>query len=181
MATFGRQGWCRLCGGRDVIFLTVGTQLPFDRLVRSVDIWAGEHPDKSVFAQIGMIGVDGYRPKHMEYCANMSSEAFSKRCAQAELIVAHAGTGSLIKAQTFGTPILAMPRKAAFGEHRNDHQLATVAHFEHRSGIHVVYEETQVAEKIDDLLSGDAEPIDFEPYAEARLIETLRSVIFQNE
>src|SRR6185312_9191493 len=39
-----------LPGGRAVIFVTVGTQLPFDRLIMAVDEWAGAAPGRRVFA-----------------------------------------------------------------------------------------------------------------------------------
>ena len=35
-----------------MIFATVGTQLPFDRLIAAVDRWAGTRPGREVFAQI---------------------------------------------------------------------------------------------------------------------------------
>jgi len=55
-----------------VIFVTVGTQLPFDRLIRGVDLWAAEHPDIPVFGQTGTIAGDGYTPKHMEHSSTLS-------------------------------------------------------------------------------------------------------------
>jgi len=36
-----------------MIFVTVGAQMAFDRLIRAVDAWAGVHPAVSVFGQIG--------------------------------------------------------------------------------------------------------------------------------
>ena len=36
-----------------MILVTVGTDLPFDRMVRVVDDWAGETGRRDVFAQIG--------------------------------------------------------------------------------------------------------------------------------
>ena len=47
-----------------MIFVTVGTQLPFDRLVRAVDAWAAEHPQVDVFGQIGPAS---FRPKHFAH------------------------------------------------------------------------------------------------------------------
>ena len=36
-----------------MIFVTVGSQLPFDRLVRAVDDWAAGNGGAAAFAQIG--------------------------------------------------------------------------------------------------------------------------------
>jgi hypothetical protein len=47
-----------------VIFVTVGTQLPFDRLIRAVDEWAGAAAGADVFAQIGPTAVE---PRHIAY------------------------------------------------------------------------------------------------------------------
>ena len=45
----------------------------------------------------------------------------------AAAIVAHAGMGTILTALETGKRLLVMPRRAALGEHRNDHQLATVS------------------------------------------------------
>ena len=37
-----------------MIFVTVGAQLPFDRLVDTVDAWAGRKGDTEVLAQIAV-------------------------------------------------------------------------------------------------------------------------------
>ena len=47
-------GWSALPGFAAVIFVTVGTQLPFERLVGTVDCWAaGQSPRPDVLAQVG--------------------------------------------------------------------------------------------------------------------------------
>lgn len=161
-----------------MIFVTVGTQLPFDRLVRSVDAWAAAHPDVPVRAQIGAVALDGYRPQHMESDATIPPAEYDALCRDARLIVAHAGTGSLIKAQTLGTPILAMPRKGALGEHRNDHQLATADHFAGRGGIFVVHEEAEMGPTIDRLLADPPEPSALSPFADNRLLTAIRGVVY---
>ena len=46
-----------------MIFVTVGTQLPFDRLIRAVDNWAKAAGRRDVFAQIGPAS---YRPLHID-------------------------------------------------------------------------------------------------------------------
>ncbi len=164
-----------------MIFVTVGTQLPFDRLVRSVDLWAKAHPDIPVRAQIGAVGPGGYLPQHMESAASLHPADYNRLCREARLIVAHAGTGSFIKAQTLGTPILAMPRKHALGEHRNDHQLATAAHFAPRDGVIVVHDEKDLPDAIDNALSDDARPAALPPHADESLIAAIRAVVFPKD
>lgn len=110
-----------------MIFLTLGTQLPFDRLVRAVDEWCGARGRDDVFGQIADPGDTGYRPQHFDWVAHLPPEDYTTRFASARLIVAHAGMGSIITAMERGKPIVLMPRRADLGEHRNEHQLATAA------------------------------------------------------
>lgn len=105
-----------------MIFVTVGTQLPFDRLIAAVDAWAGRIGRRDVLAQIGP---SEFRPRHIESRSFLSPTEFSQCFAEAELVVAHAGMGTIISAMSQGKPILVMPRQATLHEQRNDHQLAT--------------------------------------------------------
>ncbi|WP_068085721.1 glycosyltransferase [Novosphingobium rosa] len=117
-----------------MILLSVGTQLPFDRLVTAVDRWAAQHPDQEVFAQIGP---SAYAPTAMRSEAFIDPVRFSALQAQASLIVSHAGIGSIINAMDMGKPIIILARDHKRGEHRNGHQLATVQRFAHLPGVHV--------------------------------------------
>lgn len=161
-----------------MIFVTVGTQLPFDRLIRGADLWAAAHPAIPVRAQTGQIGPGGYRPRHMEATEMVAPPEFERLCRAARLIVAHAGTGSLLKAAACSTPILIMPRRAGLGEHRNDHQVATAEHLRSRPGVHVVTEEAELGPAIDALLAGPPEPPGLAPFADPGLVAAVRAVVF---
>ncbi|MEM1345650.1 MAG: glycosyltransferase, partial [Pseudomonadota bacterium] len=100
-----------------MIFLTLGTQLPFERLVRAVDAWAGAR-QAVVFAQIPDPGEGGYVPRHMEWTARLAPEDFTRRCESAQVIVSHAGMGSIITALSLAKPLILMARRSALGEHR---------------------------------------------------------------
>ncbi|CUH80852.1 hypothetical protein TRM7557_03105 [Tritonibacter multivorans] len=164
-----------------MIFLTVGTQLPFDRLVQSVDAWAEANPSVPVFAQVGAVGRQGYTPRHMDFAASLPAQDYDQRCKTARLVIAHAGTGSFIKALSMGTPLLAMPRRAEFGEHRNDHQVATANHFAGRDGISIVSDPTELAPAITRLLATDAVAPILSPYASDALLASIRTVIFDEQ
>jgi UDP-N-acetylglucosamine transferase subunit ALG13 len=116
-----------------VIFVTVGTQLPFDRLITAVDSWAAQSGRDQIFAQIGPSQM---RPSHIEWTQFLSPNEFQQRVEACELLVAHAGMGSIITAMQLRRPILIMPRMASLGEHRNDHQLSTARRLSH-CGVHV--------------------------------------------
>lgn len=163
------------------IFLTVGTQLPFDRLVKAMDMWCAENPDVDVFGQIAEPGESGYKPSSYKWQSYVEPEEFNEHYDQASLVVGHAGMGSIISALTNGKPILIMPRSASLGEHRNDHQLATAARFKGRQGITVVENEQTfsscmdgIRENLKDYQGGQANR-----FADERLLETLRSFIHE--
>lgn len=104
-----------------MIFVTVGTQLPFDRLVEAVDTWPGLLPGGA----FGQVGPGGRPARNFETVPFLAPDRFLALLDEAELVVAHAGMGSIITALTLGKPIVVMPRRHLLGEHRNDHQVAT--------------------------------------------------------
>jgi UDP-N-acetylglucosamine transferase subunit ALG13 len=168
-----------------VIFLTVGTQLPFDRLVAAVDAWAGA-PGRGraeVFGQISDPGPSGYRPRHFEWVADLDPAEFEARFGAATHIVGHAGMGTIIGALGQGKPLLVMPRRAHLGEQRNDHQFATVQRLcarpgIARAGILAAFEAAEVPDRLDALLAcgtGEGPPI--APFAEKRLTDAIRAAI----
>jgi len=161
-----------------VIFLTIGTQEPFDRLVRAVDAWAAVH-DTPVFGQLGALKPDSYRPAHFAWEQFITADQYQDRLDQSRLLVAHAGMGSIISALTWAKPLLIMPRRASLGEHRNEHQLSTAEKFRNRPGVHVVWEADDVGGQIDALLAADTATAaaGLSPEASPELIGTLRDFI----
>ncbi len=101
-----------------MIFVAVGTQFSFNRLIEYMDDWAAEH-DEKVIAQIS----DGsYTPKNMEWERFLNNEQYNKNIRGASVFVSHAGMGNIISAREQQTPIIVMNRQFNLGEHRNDHQ-----------------------------------------------------------
>ncbi|WP_169546212.1 glycosyltransferase [Sneathiella aquimaris] len=163
-----------------MIFLTVGTQLPFDRLVRAMDDWAKRNPQQDVFGQIADPGADGYYPQFFEWQKFVEPDEFAIRFGQSKIAVAHAGMGSIISALTNAKPIVIMPRFAKLGEHRNDHQLATAEQFQNRAGVRVAKEESALASAVDALLSlssDDTGGEEVSEFADPKLIDTVRHFI----
>jgi UDP-N-acetylglucosamine transferase subunit ALG13 len=156
-----------------VIFVTVGTQLPFDRLVKGVDEWAAARGRSDVFAQIGPAA---YEPRHMRWQRFVSPEEFRARFEEADVIVAHAGMGSIIEALCHAKPILVMPRRAALREHRNDHQVATVRRLLQMGRIRAALDEHELPAKLDEIVDAAAlAPIG--PFASQRLLDAIREVV----
>lgn len=108
------------------IFLTVGTQLPFDRLVKLVDSVIAINKDISC---VGQIGESAYKPKNFEVFDNLGFEEFERCFDEADVIVSHAGMGTIISAINKSKPILICPRRSKLKEHRNDHQYSSFRRF----------------------------------------------------
>jgi UDP-N-acetylglucosamine transferase subunit ALG13 len=133
-----------------VIFITVGHQMPFDRLIRAVDEWAGRRGRRDLVAQVGRTS---FRPAHFDAVAYLTPEQFRQRMMQASGIVAHAGTGTIIAALELGKPLLVLPRLSRLGETRNDHQLPTARHFAQAGHILAAFDEAELAARLDELES----------------------------
>ena len=117
-----------------MIFVTVGSQLPFDRLVKAVDAWAAGSGEAAAFAQIGS---SVYKPAHMEWAPYLPVDSFRRKLEAASLVVSHAGMGNLLLALQAKKPILVMPRRLQLNEIRNDHQLATARWLRQMPGVTV--------------------------------------------
>jgi UDP-N-acetylglucosamine transferase subunit ALG13 len=130
-----------------VIFATVGVQLPFDRLIRTIDEWAERRGRNDVVAQVGL---SHYSPTSIVTHAFLEPQAFRSMVEEAELVVAHAGMGSIITAFELGKPIIVLPRAASLGEHRNDHQQATARRMASHANVTVAADERVLGRMLDE-------------------------------
>jgi UDP-N-acetylglucosamine transferase subunit ALG13 len=166
-----------------MIFLTVGNELPFPRLVEAVDRWCAVHPEEKVFGQIGPSSSDGVLPANFPWVEFVAPEVYHQKFQEAELIIGHAGIGTIISALSLSKPVMIMPRLAARREHRNDHQLATAERFSKRKGVFVAEDEIALLAALgqrQDLFGKFLlEPLC--PFADDRLIDTIRTFIFQEQ
>jgi UDP-N-acetylglucosamine transferase subunit ALG13 len=125
-----------------VIFVTIGTMWPFDRLIRAMDAVAEADPQVDVLAQIGR---GGFEPRHMRWVRVLDRSAYAAAITEADVVVAHAGVGSVVTAGEQGKPIVVLPRRAAWGEHTTDHQMETAAWLRGRPGVFVAGEAEDLA------------------------------------
>ncbi|MCA8882276.1 MAG: glycosyltransferase family 28 protein [Rhodobacteraceae bacterium] len=119
-----------------MIFASVGTQLPFPRLIDALNTLA---PDlgEPVIAQTG--ASEGDWPA-LDVRPTLTPADFEQIFTAARVVVAHAGIGTILSAKRYGKPLIVLPRRHALGEHRNDHQLATARQAETLRGIHVAWQ-----------------------------------------
>lgn len=111
-----------------MIFITLGSQkFQFNRLLIAMDklVQKGKVED-SVFAQIGY---SDYLPKYYAYKRFLDRSEFAKKEENADLVITHGGTGAIIGAVKNGKKVIAVPRRAEYGEHVDNHQIQLVGQF----------------------------------------------------
>jgi UDP-N-acetylglucosamine transferase subunit ALG13 len=134
-----------------MIFLTVGTQFPFDRLVKAVDeAFDKSLIDEEVFAQIGQTS---YKPRNFDSTISLEKNLFDEHVRKASSVISHAGVGTITLTLDNNKPLLVMPRLKTYGEVVNDHQVAIAQKFEELGHILVAYQEKQLPQKIRELKS----------------------------
>lgn len=129
-----------------MILASVGTQLPFDRLIMAIDSWAEKNGRTDVVAQIGP---SKYLPRAIQCFPFLEHDKFNELQLQCSVMVSHAGMGSLITALEMGKPIIILARDHKRKEHRNGHQLATLGQFRHFPGVYAARDENHVIELLD--------------------------------
>jgi UDP-N-acetylglucosamine transferase subunit ALG13 len=109
-------------GGIDVIFVTVGSrEYQFNRLFKKLDSLYGDGKlTDSMFAQTGF---STYMPQHYESKDFISPDDFLHKIQEADIIVSHGASGSIMKALNAGKKVIAVTRLEKYKEHINDHQI----------------------------------------------------------
>lgn len=154
-----------------MIFVTVGTQFPFDRLVRAVDDAVADGSiSAEVFAQVGK---DGYRPKHMKWAEELDKEQYSQLVSRADALIGHAGTGTIVVALEAGKPLLVMPRLSRLGEIVNDHQVGTAHRFGEMGHVLVAETELELPQRLKELQAFVPQPRSAHP---ERIVTRMKGV-----
>lgn len=157
-----------------MIFLTVGEQLTFDRLVQAVDDWARDE-QVEVVAQIGPTKLV---PCYLQHQPSFPQKEYRCLFERADCVVAHAGMGTIITAVELNKPLLVMPRLQAFNEHRTDHQLATAQRFSRLPIVTVAWDESELIGHLKNLpmlVRGVQSFLDQGP--DSRLIEVISTFV----
>lgn len=103
-----------------MIFVTVGMHSDgFPRLVETMDRLAA-HTEEEVLIQTGSTAYQPSAARWFTFASQAEMDAHSRR---AQIIVSHAGAGSILTALRHGKPLIVVPRRQQHGEHIDDHQL----------------------------------------------------------
>ena len=125
------------------VFVTVGnSDAPFDRLVACAEELAGQR----VFVQAGRSRL---RPRNTSVTPFVSFAESVARIRSARVVVAHAGCGTVNLATALGKRAIVVPRRKAFGEAVDDHQLAYAKRLHAAGLVTLVEDPTQIPAFID--------------------------------
>jgi UDP-N-acetylglucosamine transferase subunit ALG13 len=138
-----------------MIFVTVGSMFPFDRLVSAIDDVAPNFSGQNFMAQIG---AGRYSPRNIRFVRSLDSTSFARTVEEARLIVAHAGMGSIITALQARKPIVVMPRDQGLGEVTSDHQFATARRLQGKPGVFVAMRELDLVDCLAEALNVKVNP-----------------------
>lgn len=116
---------------------------PFTRLLEAVCVLAAQLP-QPVFVQFGV--AQAFACLGCTGVAFMEMGAFAKRVSEAELLILHAGAGSVIHAVRAGKAPVVVPRRARLGEHVDDHQLEFAHELEKTGKVLVAYDAATLAQ-----------------------------------
>jgi UDP-N-acetylglucosamine--N-acetylmuramyl-(pentapeptide) pyrophosphoryl-undecaprenol N-acetylglucosamine transferase len=111
-------------GERPQLFVTLGTIRPyrFDALVDAV-VATGLADERTVW-QLGSTTREDLPGRVV---TSMTDEDFRSSCRDAEVVITHAGVGTVMTLLEMGIYPVVVPRRAARGEHVDDHQTQIAA------------------------------------------------------
>lgn len=150
-----------------MIFVTIGTSEPFDRLLAPL---AGLEAEE-LLVQHGDSGIELQNARMVSY---LEFDELVAAIRGARAVVAHAGVGTILTALAEGKRPLVVPRRREHGEAVDDHQVVLARRLA-ESGLVTVVDDPAELPKILAGLNGGA--LTTAPRPDARLVEELRSFV----
>lgn len=136
-----------------MIFVCVGSRpYQFNRLFEELDRLVGTGRVRGeVFAQIG---ASTYEPRNFAFEHFMDPDAFRARMAEADIVISHGASGSIMGALNAGKKVIAVARLAKYGEHINDHQVGINETLAAEGLVLAVREMDELGDAIEEMESG---------------------------
>lgn len=155
-----------------LLFATVGATLPFERLVNLVvtAAEAGLIPERIVL----QTGVGGVRPEGFEVFEELPFERVKELLQEADIVVCHGGTGSIITALREWCRVIVIPRRFERGEHYDNHQAEITSAFVARGLVVEADDDASFAKALEEARSRQPVSATTDP---AALIDYLRRYI----
>lgn len=130
-----------------MIFVTLGSQkFQFNRVLKALDRLVGDSKidSEEIFAQIGF---SDYEPKNFKFDKFLDRDDFQRLEREAEIVIAHGGTGAIVGALKAGSKVIAVPRLKKFGEHVDNHQVQALDEFR-KSNLILVCNDCNILDKL---------------------------------
>lgn len=111
-----------------MIFVTLGTQdKSFSRLLDAIEkqIKNGTIKEKVIV----QAGYTDYISENMEILKMIPMEEFDKYIKECDLLITHAGVGSIMTGLSNNKKVIAAARLKEYNEHTNDHQIQIATEF----------------------------------------------------
>jgi UDP-N-acetylglucosamine transferase subunit ALG13 len=138
-------------------FVSVGNaKQPFQRLLNVVTRLADVLP-QPVLVQHGHTP---FIPSRCKAVAFLGMEEFEASIREAELIILHAGAGSVIHALQAGKVPVIVPRLADYGEHVNNHQLELARVLEGQGRVIVTLDPDELLTGVSEALNRQRHPLE---------------------
>ena len=148
------------------IFVTVGTVMPFDRILGYVDDLIDEgFITETVVAQIGE---SDYSSKNFECHQTFHQDQMIGHLRSAKIAIVHGGSGSMLGAMREGCNVIGIPREAKHGEHYDDHQFELVGAFRDLGTVTEVHSKEELKAAITNLRTAKPKAVEIDPEAYAR-------------
>jgi len=131
-----------------MIFVTVGSSANgFDRVVKYVDELKNEGKIRGkVIAQIGN---GSYKPEKIdEFFKFKEWDEIERLNEKADMIISHAGAGTILTALDHSKPLICVPRLQKLGEHTDSHQVEMAKFLAKEKKILVANDKTELLECI---------------------------------
>ena len=141
-----------------MIFFTVGThEDPFDRLIHAAEAVALSLNERVVVQR----GYSCVPTPHCETSDLFTPDQIEAFMREASLVVMHAGPASILLATSTGHVPVVVPRRAVFGEHVDDHQVAFANRLRER--VRVVDDPVQLPSLVGGFLTQARGPVEVDP------------------
>ena len=157
-----------------MVLVLLGTQNnDFHRLLDEVEknIQNGTIKDEVIV----QAGFTKYHSERMKIFGLTSKQKLKELIGQADLIITHAGVGSIEMSLEEGKKVIAVPRKKIYGEHVNDHQKDIEEEFDNRGlliGINDVKELNNALKRVDNFT-----PNKYKKFDNTQMIKIIKTFI----
>lgn len=131
-----------------MIFVTLGTQkFQFDRLLKQLDKLVEEGKIKKEELAVQCV-YNEYTPKNYDFFQMKPQNEIEEYMNNADIIITHSGTGSIITALKLKKKLIIVPRLKQYGEHVDNHQIELADVFKEKVNAIVVTEMEKLEEAI---------------------------------